>query len=121
MGPIIKFILAAALALLSARLAAQTFKCTDAAEKITYSDTKCGELGLKDAGEVKDRVSVNPGYRPPARAPQRPPPKSPVSANEAPKPDAPRAEEKSSEPERRCFVVSTPKGKVTRCNEKPEE
>src|SRR5207249_6564522 len=39
--------------LLCGELAAQTFKCTNAAGKITYSGTKCNELGLKDAGEVK--------------------------------------------------------------------
>jgi hypothetical protein len=121
MGQITKLILAAALVLLSGRLAAQTFKCTDAAEKITYSNSTCGELGLKDAGEVKDRVSVNPALRPPSRAPQGRSPELPVSGNDAPKADTPAAEEKPSEPERRCFVVSTPKGKVTRCNEKPEE
>jgi len=83
MGQIAKCILAAPLALLSGSLAAQTFKCTDAAAKITYSSTKCSELGLKDAGEVKDRVSVNPAYGPSSKAPQAPPPGSPVFANEA--------------------------------------
>ena len=29
--------------------------------------------------------------------------------------------EKKKEPQRRCFVVQTPKGPVTRCNEVPEE
>ena len=66
MNGIAKLMLAASALLLSGELAAQTFKCTNAAGKITYSGTKCSELGLKDAGEVKDRLNVNPAYRPPA-------------------------------------------------------
>src|SRR5882762_3312644 len=69
-----KLILAISALLLSGELAAQTFKCTDAAGKITYSGTQCSELGLKDAGEVQDRLNVNPAYKPPARAIQSPPP-----------------------------------------------
>jgi len=63
MNEIAKLILAVSASLLSGELAAQTFKCTDAAGKITYSGTKCSELGLKDAGEVQDRLNVNPAYR----------------------------------------------------------
>src|ERR1700704_378122 len=69
-----KLILAASALLLSGELAAQTFKCTNAAGRITYSGTKCSELGLKDAGEVKDRLNVTPAYKPSARAIQSPPP-----------------------------------------------
>jgi hypothetical protein len=67
---IARLILAVSASLLAGELAAQTFKCTNAAGKITYSGTKCSELGLKDAGEVKDRLNVNPAYQPqpPARA-----------------------------------------------------
>jgi len=81
MNEIAKLILAASALLLSGELAAQTFKCTDAAGKITYSGIKCSELGLKDAGEVPDRLNVNPAYQPPARAIASPP--SPASAANA--------------------------------------
>jgi hypothetical protein len=40
MNGIAKLILAASVLLLSGELAAQTFKCTNAAGKITYSGTK---------------------------------------------------------------------------------
>ena len=95
-------ILPIALALLSGSLAAQTFKCTDAAAKITYSSSKCSDLGLKDAGEVKDRVSVNPSYRPSSRAAQAPPLESPALANAVQK--AQQAPERSGQG--RSTVVS---------------
>src|SRR5207253_6574861 len=76
---IAKLMLAVAASLLSGELAAQTFKCANAAGKITYSGTKCSELGLKDAGEVKDRLNVNPAYRPPARAIESPPSPAPAA------------------------------------------
>ena len=115
-----KLILAASALLLSGELAAQTFKCRDAAGKITYSGTNCSDLGLKDAGEVKDRLNVNPAYRPPPEI------RSPSSSPRAPaqKPqntDAPAAAAEPADPERRCFTVRTPKGNVTRCNDKPDE
>jgi Domain of unknown function (DUF4124) len=100
--------------LLSGAAAAETFKCTDAAGKITYSSTNCKELGLKDAGEVPDRINVNPAYRPPPGSQLRRPP-APAAPAEPPKPATP------AEPERRCFTVQTPKGPVTRCNDKPGE
>lgn len=98
--------------------AAQLFKCRDAAGKITYSGTKCSDLGLKDAGEVKDRIQVTPAPPPSAQQPasstrrenDEPPAATPAPAAEAPK-----------EPERRCFTVKTAKGNVTRCNDKPDE
>jgi hypothetical protein len=37
---------------------AQVFKCADAAGDITYSSTRCGAMGLKDAGEIRDRLTV---------------------------------------------------------------
>ncbi len=119
MNDIAKLGTAVALLLASTGLGAQTFKCTDAAGKITYSGTKCSDLGLKSAGEVKDRINVGPAYRPPA-------PKTdasaaaPKMATEA-KPDTPPADAKPAQPERRCFVVSTPTGKVTRCNDQPQQ
>jgi hypothetical protein len=110
----------AALALLlSGGLAAQTFKCTNPDGKITYSGTKCSDLGLKDAGEVKDRVNVSPAYKPPPGAIESRPPPAPAAAK-APIPETPASGEEVANPERRCFVVKTPKGNVTRCNEKPD-
>lgn len=119
MNEIAKLILAVSALLLSGELAAQTFKCTNAAGKITYSGTKCSELGLKDAGEVKDRLNVNPAYRPPARATESRP--SPAPAAKAPNTEMPAAAAEPAEPERRCFTVRTAKGNVTRCNDKPDE
>ena len=121
MNEIAKLILAASTLLLAGELAAQTFKCTNAAGKITYSGTKCSELGLKDAGEVKDRLNVNPAYRPPAAATGSPRSSAPAAAPEASKTDAPDAAADPANPERRCFTVHTAKGNITRCNEKPGE
>jgi len=119
MNEIAKLILVVSASLLSGELAAQTFKCTDAAGKITYSGMKCSELGLKDAGEVQDRLNVNPAYQPPARAIASPP--SPAPAANAPSTETPAAGAEPATPERRCFTVATAKGKVTRCNDKPDE
>src|SRR5437867_7138635 len=105
MNGIAKLMLAASALLLSGELAAQTFKCTNAAGKITYSGTKCSELGLKDAGEVKDRLNVNPAYRPPPAPPiRRPLSPTPAAAPKAPNTDAPTAAAEPANPERRCFT-----------------
>jgi hypothetical protein len=111
--------LSASLLLLSGELAAQTFKCTNAAGKITYSGVKCSELGLKDAGEVKDRLNVNPTYKPPAaRIESRP---SPAPAAKAPNTETPAAAaEEPANLDRRCFTVHTAKGNITRCNDKTD-
>src|SRR5256885_11282329 len=106
-----KLILAAAALLLSGELAAQTFKCTNAAGKITYSGTSCKELGLKDAGEVKDRLNVNPAYKPPPASTRPPLPSNPAAQSAPPSTDAPTAEEPAN-PERRCFTVHPAKGKA---------
>jgi len=95
-------------------VAAQTFKCVDAAGKISYTGTQCSELGLKDAGEVKDRLNTSPAYRPP-----------PGSTRSSPSPDAPApsapAAAAPSDPERRCFTTNVKGKSVTRCNDKPDE
>src|SRR5207247_10812994 len=83
MNEIAKLILAASASLLSGELAAQTFKCINAAGKVTYSGTKCSELGLKDAGEVKDRINVNPAYRPQPPVIGSPRSSAPAAAPEA--------------------------------------
>ena len=120
MNEIVKRILAACALLLSGELAAQTFKCTDAAGKITYSGKKCSELGLKDAGEVKDRLNVNPAYRPPSQNEKSRPTPAPAQAPAARITETPAAAEPAPS-DRRCFTVSTAKGKVTRCNDTPDE
>jgi hypothetical protein len=79
---------------------------------------KCSELGLKDAGEVKDRLNVNPAYRPPAPAIVSPPP---APAAKAQNTEITPAAAEPADPERRCFTVRTAKGNVTRCNDKPDE
>jgi len=124
MNGIAKLILSAAALLLSGELAAQTFKCTDAAGKITYSGTNCKELGLKDAGEVKDRLNVNPAYRPPPAStrPQLAPAPVPAApAAEAPSTDTPATGGEPADPGRRCFTVRSARGNVTRCNDKADE
>jgi hypothetical protein len=128
MNGIAKLILAASALLLSGELAAQTFKCTNAAGKITYSGTICSDLGLKDAGEVKDRLNVNPSYRPPAGEIRPPLPSAPAAAPvpapapaPATNPDTPDAASEPANPLRRCFTVHTAKGNVTRCNDTPDE
>jgi hypothetical protein len=93
---------------------AQPFKCLDASGKITYSSMSCSDLGLKDAGEVKDRVQVTPALRAPARPPAR--------AAQDESTAKPAAAEEAAKPERRCFTVRNAKGAtVTRCNDKPDE
>jgi hypothetical protein len=120
MNEIAKLILSVSALLLSGELAAQTFKCTNAAGKITYSGVKCSELGLKDAGEVKDRLNVNPAYQPSGRTIESRPP--PAPAAKAPNTEMPAAAaEEAPNPERRCFTVHTPKGNVIRCNDKADE
>jgi hypothetical protein len=122
MNGIAKLILAASALLPSGELAAQTFKCTNAAGRITYSGTNCSELGLKDAGEVKDRLNVNPAYKPPAPATRPPLSSAPAAASKAPNTEAPAsADAEPANSERRCFTVHTAKGNVTRCNDKPDE
>ena len=113
MNKTVKLALAAATLLLPGAAAAQTFKCTNAAGKITYSNTKCSDLGLRDAGEVRDRLNVNPAYRPPPGAFN---PRQPAAPAEPPK-----AAEPKKPPERRCFTVKTPTGTATRCNDVPED
>lgn len=100
-------------------LAAQTFKCRDAAGRTTYSGRACNELGLKDAGEVPDRLNTSPALRVPDRPQGAPAPKPEAQAKPAETPEADKS--KSAEPERRCFTVKTAKGNVTRCNDTPTD
>ena len=117
-----KLILVVSALLLSGELAAQTFKCTNASGKITYSGKKCSDLGLKDAGEVKDQLNVTPAYRPSAQGGGSDSRPRPAPAARAPDPGPPAAVAEPAEPaaaERRCFTVQTAKGTATRCNDKP--
>ena len=109
-------ILAAMLVMLAcAQAGAQGLaKCQDAAGKVTYASQSCEELGLKPAGEIRDRTNVAPAYKAPPPAPAAAP-KPPVAAK-APAPAA--AEPKQ---ERRCFTVQTSKGTATRCNDVPDK
>jgi len=113
--------LASCALLVPGALVAQTYKCTDAYGKITYSGKKCSDLGLKDAGEVKDQIQTAPAYRPPARIEgARTPPPTSAPAAQAPAPaQEPPAAAEGDGPARRCFTVNTGKGSVTRCNDAP--
>lgn len=74
----------ALLALWSAAGAAQTmYKCTDAQQRITYSNETCEKQGLKDAGPVADRVTSMPFTEPP----------KPAARKDAAKAPAPRPQE----------------------------
>jgi hypothetical protein len=114
MNEIARIVVAVAVLLPCHEVAAQMFKCTDAAGKISYSSTECSALGLKDAGEVKERLNTSPAYRPPPGTTSKPAP-------DAPAPSAPAAASAPSEPERRCFTTSVNGKSVTRCNDKPDE
>jgi hypothetical protein len=122
-------ILAASVLLWSAGAAAQTYKCTSAAGKVTYSSIKCSDLGLKDAGEVRDQLNVSPAQK---VEPTRPPP---AAAPAKPAPAAAQAPAKAKVPDdlppgtivdegrgdgKRCFTVKTAKGTSTRCNDAPD-
>ena len=104
---------AASLLMLSEGAAAQTYKCVNDAGKITYSSASCANLGLKDAGDVKQQINVAPAQRVPAPAPPAPKPPPPGAANaEAPPPGAAADTPKN---DKRCFTTKT----GTRCNEGP--
>ena len=97
--------------------AAQAYKCVDASGRVLYSGQPCNELGLKDAGEVRDRLQITPAP-PRSAAPSRPA----ASPPQAEAPTKPAASEEPPKPERRCFTVTLKGGKTaTRCNDKPDE
>ena len=115
MNDIAKVVLAAAALLPWQEVAAQTFKCTDAAGKISYTSMKCSDLGLKDAGEVKDRIQVTPA---PPTAPQ---PSAGARSRNDDQPAAKPATAEPQSPDRRCFTTTVKGKSVTRCNDKPDE
>lgn len=100
-----------ALALPGLAAAQGLYKCRDAAGKITYAGRECAQMGLKDAGEIRDVMSSSPALPVPKPKPEAAPP--PPSQAAAPA----KAEEKKAEDERRCFKTA----KGYRCNDKPEE
>lgn len=110
----IRFCLIVAALFCAAAAHAQTYKCRNAAGKVTYSGQPCRDIGLRDAGEVADKVNVTPAVRPN------------YPAWNKPQEDAPAAQEKKAEPpkapERRCFTVKNAKGgSSTFCNDAPED
>jgi len=109
-----KILAALAALMLCQGVMAQPFKCTDAAGKTTYSSMSCSDLGLKDAGEVKDRVQVTPALKVPPRPASRP-------AQNEPMPNPGAAKAPAAPPERRCFTTTVKGKSVTRCNDKPGE
>jgi hypothetical protein len=115
MKTIAKLTLAACALIASSALVAQTYKCRDANGKITYSGKICSDLGLKDAGEVKEQINTAPAYKPPPGSRT-----SPAPATQAPAAEPPPAAEPEA-PRRRCFTVQTAKGTATRCNDAPPD
>ncbi len=106
---------------------AQTVKCIDKTGKTTYTNMKCSDLGLKDAGEVPDHLNTNPAYQPPnpANQPttieqletrQSPPSRPPAAEASKPKPAAaapPKQDDADPSGKRRCFKTAA----GFRCNE----
>ena len=123
-------VLASSALLLPAGAAAQTYKCANAAGKITYSSSPCSDLGLKDAGEVRNQLNVSPAQK---VAPMSPPPAQPAkpapAAQATPKPAAAKVPadlppdtiiDEGRSDGKRCFTVKTAKGTATRCNDSPD-
>ena len=78
----------------------------------SYSSTECSALGLKDAGEVKDRLNTSPAYRPPpgSAAPSAP------RCIRAERAGLPRTSSRSGAASPRPSRCRSP-----RCNDKPDE
>lgn len=107
------FLFAALAGWLAGAAQAQTYKCRNAAGKITYAGQECKQIGLRDAGEVADKINVTPAVR--QNYPNWSKPQEATAAEEK-KAEPPKA------PERRCFTVKNAKGgSSTRCNDGPEE
>jgi uncharacterized protein DUF4124 len=93
-------------------------KCRDAAGKVTYASQECEVLGLKPAGEIQNRSSVAPAYKPPPKPAAKPADKADAKAVAKPAAGKDTVEpDKAREPgERRCFKTA----QGTRCNDEPE-
>ena len=127
-----------ALPLWTSAAAQEMYKCKDAAGKITYSSSACQGLGLTSAGEVSDRVTVQPAIRSssqsgggqsdlPAGAVQRRVGPATAAPGGSAQSGTAQAKQKAdtappdpdADPNRRCFTVKTAKGTATRCNDTP--
>ena len=109
-----RMLIAAAALLCAIQAVAQPLhKCRDAAGKVTYASQDCEMLGLKPAGETRDRSNVAPAFKapPPAAAKPAAAPAAKAAAGQAAKKDAEKEED------RRCFKTA----KGTRCNDTPDE
>jgi uncharacterized protein DUF4124 len=115
MNALARAALFAAASLACGAASAQTFKCTDKNGKVTYTNVKCGDLGLKEAGEVPDRINVNPAYQPTEQAETQPRISPPPAPAEAQKPAPAAAAPKSGADidKRRCFKTA----QGFRCND----
>jgi ribosomal protein L12E/L44/L45/RPP1/RPP2 len=82
---------------------------------VTYSSTTCDLLGMRDAGEVRNKLNVSPAPKPP-QPPKAAPGKAAATATQGGSAAA-EAKDAKKEPERRCFKTA----KGIRCNDKPEE
>jgi hypothetical protein len=111
-----KIIIAAATLCCATQAAAQQLsKCADAAGKITYASQSCELLGLKPAGEIRERATVAPAFKaPPAPAAAKP---APTPAAKAATGQAAKKDAEKEEHDRRCFKTA----KGTRCNDTPDE
>ena len=115
-------IVLAALVSLAPAAWAQTVKCLDKTGKVTYTNVKCSDLGLKEAGEVPDRINTSPAYQPTEQAETRqqrssPPPAPPAEAAKPAAPPAAAPKDANQVDKQRCF--KTPQG--FRCNEGDNE
>jgi hypothetical protein len=119
LGDFVRFSAAWAAALVCGAAAAQgMYKCKDAAGRITYSGNECELIGLTPAGEVTGKANVAPAYKPPPGSRAKPVAGAKPAATAS---QGPAKKEEPAAPERRCFVVKTAKGNVTRCNDQPAE
>jgi len=107
-----RFTIAALALCFCAGASAQTYKCLDAAGKVTYSSTACADLGLRDGGEVRDKLNLSRAQKVEPRP--TPPPSRPPAAAAAAAKDG-RASAEAQDPARRCFKTA----KGTRCNDDP--
>jgi len=116
-APLFPRIAIAALTLcLCAGASAQTYKCLDSAGKVTYSSTACADLGLRDGGEVRDKLNLSPAQKvEPRQAVPPPERRRPPGTTTSQGSGATGAKQETSNPVRRCFKTAN----GTRCNDDP--
>ncbi len=119
MNAVARIALFAAASLVCGAGSAQTFKCTDKNGKVTYTNVKCGDLGLREAGEVPDRININPAHQPTEQVETQQrsssPPAAPAEATKPAPPARAAAAPKDGADidKRRCFKTA----QGFRCNE----